>query len=206
MIRTLVHRLRPLADLRVSGLERLTGIDGPVILAANHAHDLDGRLIGDACPPRLRPSVLPPALALRARRSVLLFPEHGVSPDSTVGRFHDDAAALAQAHQVPIVPVAVRGTFALPRTGGTRAVRSRTHLVFVRFGDPIPTGRTIGATTGRLRDAVVALLREDASTWWETATSAPVDDGEAGDSWLVTWDALEPVARTDAAERARIWA
>ncbi len=206
MIRALAHRLRPLVDLRVSGLERLTGIRGPVILVANHAHDLDGRLIGDACPPRLRPSGLPPALALTARRSVLLFPEHGVSPDSTVGRFHDDAAALAQSHGVPIVPVAVRGTFALPRSGGIRAVRSRNHLVFVRFGDPIPTDRTIASTTAQLRDAVVALLREDASTWWETATSAPTGDREAGDSWLVTWDALEPVSRTDAPEQARIWA
>ncbi len=206
MIRALAHRLRPLVDLRVSGLERLTAVGTPLVLAANHAHALDSRLVADACPSRLRPSALPPLLALAAGRSVLLFPEHGISPDSTVGRFHDDAATLAQSRGVPIVPVAVRGSFALPREGGARAIRSQSHVVFVRFGDALAPGATPAETTGRLREAVVSLLREDASTWWEQATSAPAPERTGPDSWLVTWDALEPVGRPGAAERARIWA
>ena len=205
MIRALVHRLRPLVDLRTAGTERLSAVPGPVVFAANHAHPLDARLIGDACPGRLRPSTLPPAVALRAGRSVLLFPEHGVSPDSTVGRFHPDAAELALARGVPLVPVAVRGSFALPHSGGAAEVRAQRRTVMVRFGDPVALRGDAASLTSQVRDAVVALLDEDATTWWETAMSAGPDAGPEPDSWLVTWQGLEPVRRPGGIERPRIW-
>ncbi|HEX2858355.1 MAG TPA: lysophospholipid acyltransferase family protein [Propionibacteriaceae bacterium] len=205
MIREALHRLRPLVEVRTAGLERLAALAGPVVFAANHAHPFDARIVGDACPPRLRPSTLPPALALRAGRSVLVFPEHGVSPDSTVGRFHPDAAALALSRAVPLVPVALRGSFALPHAGGTAAVRAERRTVLVRFGDPVPADGGAGRVTARLRDAVVALLEEDATTWWDTATSEAPAAAPERDSWLVTWQGLEPVRRPGGSERPRIW-
>jgi len=205
MIGRLAHRLRPLVSLRTAGTERLAAQPGPVVFAANHAHPLDARIIADACPARLHPSALPPAVALRVGRSVLMFPEHGVSPDSTVGRFHPDAASLARSLGLPLVPVAVRGSFALPHAGGLSAVRAQQAPVMVRFGDPVPLAGDDEAVTAALRDAVVALLEEDASTWWDTATAATPGPRSQPDSWLVTWQGLEPVRRPGGAERPRIW-
>ena len=205
MIRTLLHRLRPLVDLRTAGLERLAAVPGPVIFAANHAHPLDARIIADACPGRLRPSALSPVVALSLGRSVLMFPEHGISPDSTVGRFHQDAATTALAHGVPLVPVAIRGSFALPHVGGPARVRAQRRTVLVRFGDPVAAAGGSLEMTESLRDAVVALVEEDAASWWDTATAGVPTAHPDGDSWLVTWQGLEPVRRPGAAERPRIW-
>lgn len=108
---------------------------------------------------------------LRAGKQLLVFPEGTRSEDGTVKPFKNGGFHAALRAEVPVVPVAIEGTYRLmgkhaPDTGEMQSVRR----VLVQIGAPIapPTeGREKGrveALRDRVREAVVAMhssLREE---------------------------------------------
>jgi 1-acyl-sn-glycerol-3-phosphate acyltransferase len=77
------------------------------------------------------------------RWNVLLFPEGTRSRDGRLGKMRSGAAVLAQQHNVPIVPIYVKGTHDAMPPGRNWPKRlkgrflSRRHRVEVHFGQPI---------------------------------------------------------------------
>jgi len=72
--------------------------------------------------------------ALQGGALLIIFPEGGISPDGRLRPFHDGAAMLAARAQVPMIPIAIRGTAdALPLG---RMVPRRWPIT-VRIGQPI---------------------------------------------------------------------
>lgn len=96
--------------------------------------------------------------ALRAGRTVVIYPEGTRSTDGRVGEFRSGAVRLARDCGVPIVPVAIVGTAdVLPKDGTFSPAPME-----VRFGEPVDP-RTTSASD--LRSQVLALRGGD-----------PVDD------------------------------
>jgi 1-acyl-sn-glycerol-3-phosphate acyltransferase len=79
------------------------------------------------------------------RWNVLMFPEGTRSRDGSLGKMRSGAAVIAQQHQVPIVPILVKGTHQAMPPGRNWPKRlkgrflSRRHRVEVHFGAPIST-------------------------------------------------------------------
>ena len=58
--------------------------------------------------------------------TLIVYPEGTRSPDGIPGRFRMGAASLAVSHQVPVIPVSLRGTYAaIPRGRGRLLLRHR---------------------------------------------------------------------------------
>ena len=71
--------------------------------------------------------------------SLVIFPEGTRSTDGWMGKFRMGAAFLAKEYDVPVVPVAHRGTFAaMPRGQGWPSPGRRQ--VTIRFGEPLVAG------------------------------------------------------------------
>jgi 1-acyl-sn-glycerol-3-phosphate acyltransferase len=88
--------------------------------------------------------------ALRAGRTVILYPEGTRSTDGTIGEFRSGALRLARDCGVPIVPVAVMGTAdVLPKDGRYSPAPMRVHL-----GAPLDPRLT---SAPQLREHVVVL-------------------------------------------------
>ena len=90
------------------------------------------------------------APALKAGRTVVLYPEGTRSTDGTIGEFRSGALRLARECGVPIVPVALTGTADVLPKGG----RWSPAPMQVRIGEPIDPS-TVSAA--ELRASVVAL-------------------------------------------------
>lgn len=89
-------------------------------------------------------------LALRAGRTVVIYPEGTRSTDGTVGEFRSGALRLARDCGVPIVPVAIMGTAdVLPKDGSFSPAPME-----VRLGAPVDPHTTSAA---QLRAQVLAL-------------------------------------------------
>lgn len=77
------------------------------------------------------------------RWSLLMFPEGTRSRDGRIGKLRTGAAVIAAHHDIPIVPIYVRGTYDAMPPGQTWPRRipgrfvSRRHRVDVYFGDPV---------------------------------------------------------------------
>jgi 1-acyl-sn-glycerol-3-phosphate acyltransferase len=96
--------------------------------------------------------------ALKAGRTVIIYPEGTRSTDGHIGEFRSGALRLARECGVPIVPVAVTGTADVLPKGG----RWSPAPMQVRIGEPIDPN---AASASELREHVVALrdgLRPDA--------------------------------------------
>ncbi|MGX9790521.1 lysophospholipid acyltransferase family protein [Mycobacterium sp. MMS18-G62] len=88
--------------------------------------------------------------ALKAGRTVVLYPEGTRSTDGTIGEFRSGAVRLARECGVPIVPVALTGTAdVLPKGGNWSPAPMQ-----VRIGEPIDPSI---ASTAELRAQVLAL-------------------------------------------------
>lgn len=98
---------------------------------------------------------------LDKRVSVMIFPEGTRSDSGELGEFKDGAFRLAVDKQVPIVPLAVRGTRTALRPKDWRIGRSEADVYVL---DPIDTaGLTradVKGLTARTRDAIAAKLAE----------------------------------------------
>lgn len=95
--------------------------------------------------------------ALRAGRTVVVYPEGTRSTDGTIGEFRSGAVRLARDCGVPIVPIALTGTAdVLPKDGQYSPAPMQ-----VRIGDPVDP-QSVSAS--HLRDRVLAL--RDGRTLW----------------------------------------
>jgi 1-acyl-sn-glycerol-3-phosphate acyltransferase len=117
-----------------------------------------------------------PAKLIEAGWSIVMFPEGTRSPDGWTRRFRPGAAALAHSQGIPIVPVAISGSFAaMPR--GRNWPRPGRPPVHVRYGRPVRPvdGENTLALNGRVSAAISALLDEDNSSWYAAAKRAAAE-------------------------------
>jgi 1-acyl-sn-glycerol-3-phosphate acyltransferase len=123
--------------------------DVPVrrFVATSLAGILPVRRSGDGGYAALLAAVRP---ALKAGRTVVVYPEGTRSTNGTIGEFRSGALRLARDCGVPIVPVAVMGTAdVLPKDGRYSPAPMRVHI-----GDPVDPANT---STPQLRAQVMAL-------------------------------------------------
>lgn len=144
--------------------------------------------------------------------SLVIYPEGTRSRDGWVGRFQLGAAYLATQHDVPVVPIAHRGTFAAMPRGQNWPSAGRRQLT-LRFGEPLypREGESARAFTPRIREAVGALLDEERTTWWEArrrqaAGSTPDPSGPDVAPWRRIWEQTASVsAPAPNGRRLRAW-
>jgi len=100
--------------------------------------------------------------------ALVWFPEGGLTRDGALQRFQAGVGVLVERHKVPVVPVAIEGSYeAWPYGGGFPMGFRRWHPIRVRFGAPLDPAKLIAADAGqpqaiadRLHDAVAALARD----------------------------------------------
>jgi 1-acyl-sn-glycerol-3-phosphate acyltransferase len=144
--------------------------------------------------------------------SLVIFPEGTRSNDGWMGNFRMGAAFLALEHDVPVVPVAHRGTFAAMPRGQNWPSKGRRQLT-IRFGEPLRArpGEGVREFAPRIKDAVASLLDEDRTTWWESrqraaAGQTPDPSGPPVAQWRRVWEQSEsPVSTEGPASRLRAW-
>ncbi len=125
--------------------------------------------------------------------NVVVFPEGTRSPDGWPRPFRHGAAMLSVRHQIPVIPIGIRGSYAAMPRGRNWPVPGRPPVV-VRFGPPlVPTSDTdIRSFGGQIEAAVAQLLTEDRDTWWSAqqaaslAESTPASGGPATGSARAT--------------------
>jgi 1-acyl-sn-glycerol-3-phosphate acyltransferase len=124
--------------------------------------------------------------------NVLAFPEGTRSRDGTLGRFHHGPARLALDARRPLLPVAIRGTFAAMPVGQRWP---RPGQVRVRFGPPLSPRpeEHLRDATRRLRKALERLLVEDATTWWSALRGVEYPP-QAAPRWRRVWASSTPLA------------
>jgi 1-acyl-sn-glycerol-3-phosphate acyltransferase len=143
--------------------------------------------------------------------SLVVFPEGTRSVDGWLGKFMAGAAWLAVEHQVPVVPVAHRGTFAaMPR--GKNWPNPGRQAVTVRFGEALRAapGESAREFAPRVRAAVAALLDEDRTTWWEAQQRVafgrtPDPSGPKVAQWRRVWEQTEAPVVVSGAPAPRAW-
>jgi 1-acyl-sn-glycerol-3-phosphate acyltransferase len=143
--------------------------------------------------------------------SLVVFPEGTRSPDGWAADFRRGAAHLALTCDVPIVPIALRGSFAAMPKGRNWPVPGR-RPVHVRYGDPLSARADDDAAslTERLR-AEVARLRDEDETDWYTALRRSADGatpslaGPDAARWRRVWDATAPVEAPRPSSRRSPW-
>jgi len=128
--------------------------------------------------------------------NLLVFPEGTRSKDGWVREFRLGAARLAVEHAVPVVPVALRGTYqAMPR--GTSWPAKGRKPVTVRFGRALYPRENETATgfNQRMRAGLAITLNEDRSTWWDAIRTGTQDDaaGPQVARWRRVWEASAPM-------------
>ena len=131
--------------------------------------------------------------------SILVFPEGTRSRDGWMQRFRSGAARLALEHHVPVVPIAIRGSFAaMPRGRGWP--RAGRFPVSIRYGPPIrPTGdEDVRAFSSEIHAAIGRLMDEDETTWWESLRrqargEMPPTMGRDAAEWRRVWESTRPL-------------
>jgi 1-acyl-sn-glycerol-3-phosphate acyltransferase len=143
--------------------------------------------------------------------SLLVFPEGSRTTDGWVAKTRPGTARLAAAAGVPVVPVALRGTFAAMPRGRSWPVPGRPP-VRVRFGQPIwpQAGEEPRDLTGRLDAALATLLDEDETDWWQASRRAardatPSASGPVAATWRRRWPATLPPADREPDRRPTPW-
>lgn len=148
-----------------------------------------------------------PGALLAAGWSIIVYPEGTRSPDGVTGRFKLGAAWLAVQHQVPVIPVGLRGTYAAMPRGSAWPVRGRSRIS-VRYGPPIvpAPGETVRQLATKISATVSALIAEDATSWWAAQRRhmiTPVEPPPG--SWRRTWQQSEAPVEGSRRRRPTIW-
>lgn len=150
-----------------------------------------------------------PAQLLADGWNLVVYPEGTRSPDGWPTRFRPGGAALALAAGAPVVPVAIRGSYAAMPRGRSWPAPGRLP-VSVLVGAPLRAtdGEDALALAGRAQAEVARLLDEDETDWWSSlrraAADAPDRPAPPVGSWRRTWQASQPAARS-AEPGARVW-
>ncbi|RRD07224.1 hypothetical protein EII34_01715 [Arachnia propionica] len=186
--------LNPLAwrlEYQVAGLGALDGLDAPVILACNEQGVLDWRVLEAALPARLRATWRRPSRALARGRSTVIFSE-AAGPEGGVGEFSGVPAELANLHNVPVVPVALVGTYHLKEV--LRLALERRPKVSVRFGAPIYVrGQSLEEATAEIQTAVTALFNRTDLSWWALQHRGPIrGESQPMARWRRRWEQSSP--------------
>jgi 1-acyl-sn-glycerol-3-phosphate acyltransferase len=133
--------------------------------------------------------------------NLIVYPEGTRSRDGWLGRWRHGAARLAIEYELPVVPVALRGTFAAMPRGRSWPVKGRVP-VSVRFGPPIRPGpgEEFPTLSRRMQQELARLHDEDASTWWESLRReaedrTPALAGPDAPRWRRVWEASRPLPR-----------
>jgi 1-acyl-sn-glycerol-3-phosphate acyltransferase len=137
---------------------------------------------------------------LRDEWNLVVFPEGTRSRDGWMQRFRTGAARLALEHGVPVVPVAIRGSYAaMPR--GRSWPRGGRFPISVRYGPPLHPDHSeeVRAFSDRMRAGIARLMDEDKTSWWESLRrqadgTAPDVDGPDGAPWRRVWAATAPIS------------
>jgi 1-acyl-sn-glycerol-3-phosphate acyltransferase len=125
--------------------------------------------------------------------SILIYPEGTRSQDGWMRSFRLGAAQLACHHQVPVIPVAIRGAYAAMPRGRNWPHRGRPRIA-VHFGPllrPIE-GESVPASNARMVAAVSQLWSEEDLGWWGALRAAadkelPPTSGPKVASWRRIW-------------------
>ena len=177
-------------EYQVAGLDSLPGVEGPVVFAVNGQGVLDWQVLRAVLPARLRTTTRGVDRALARGRSIVIFSEPSLV-DGGVGEFTTLLAELANEHNVPIIPVAIVGTFKLNEV--LRLALRRRPRVSVRFGSPIYVrGQSIEGTTEVVQGAVGALFHSGELSWWAIQSHAPMACGETMPRWRRLWQQTAP--------------
>jgi 1-acyl-sn-glycerol-3-phosphate acyltransferase len=153
-----------------------------------------------------------PSQVLAEGWNLVVYPEGTRSSDGWLGRFRMGAAWLAVENQVPVIPVAHRGTFAaMPRGQGWPSPGRRP--VTIRFGEPlVPQPDEAPRDFAlRVRAGVAALLDEDSTSWWaarKRVASGTTPDPSGPDiaQWRRVWSqSAAPRVGGSAARRRPTW-
>src|SRR4051794_33146823 len=149
--------------------------------------------------------------------SLMMFPEGTRSPDGWTRRFRLGAAYLAVAAGVPVVPVALVGSFAaMPRgRGWPKPGRPEVH---VRYGRAVRQGAGESAREfgQRIATSVATLLDEDRSDWYaalrrSASDSTATPSGPKAAQWRRVWQSTASPTPRRRAPRAwrdsapRVW-
>lgn len=189
-------------DYQVAGLDALSGLQGPVIFAANETGVLDWQVLRSVLPARLRTTQTNPSRSLSAGRSVVVFTDEPLV-DGGVGEFTPVLAQLASQHNVPIVPVALVGTFKLKEV--LRLSLRHKPRVSVRFGAPVYVrGRGLAEARAEVQGAVEQLFHTGELSWWnlQRAGVGTQPTPEPMPRWRRLWHQTKPRA---VATRRQIW-
>ncbi len=195
------NRLAWRVDYQVRGIDALTGLQAPVIFAANEQGVLDWQVLKLVLPPRLRTTHRRLSRALSQGRSVAIFTEDPLVADQ-VGDFTTAAADLATQYGVPIVPVALGGTFKLKEI--LRLALQSKPRVSVSFGAPIYAhNRSLSETTDEVQAAVGALFGSEHLSWWavQRGVTSAASTAESMPRWRRLWGQTAPRPE----ERRRLW-
>lgn len=117
--------------------------------------------------------------------SLLLFPEGTRSRDGWMNSFGSGAAHLCVARALPLVPIAIRGSYnAMPR-GASWPQRGRPHIT-VRYGRPLvpAEGEKASEFRHRITHAVARLAAEEELGWYgalRAAANGTIDLPSSGD-------------------------
>lgn len=179
-------------DYQVMGIDALTGLQAPVVFAVNEQGVLDWQVLRLVLPPRLRTTHRYLSRRLTQGRSVAVFTDDPLVPDQ-VGEFTTVAADLAIQYSIPIVPVALMGTFKLKEVLSL-ALKSKPK-VWVRFGAPIYVhGRPMAEITAEVQAAVGELFRSEHLSWWavQRGASAPACQADPMPRWRRLWGQTAP--------------
>lgn len=140
--------------------------------------------------------------------NVVVFPEGTRSPDGWMERFRMGAAYIAVEHQVPVVPVGIKGSFAAMPRGRGWPVPGRPRVA-VRYGEPLKPaeGESARDFAPKIVTAVSALLDEESTTWWQArkriaAGESPSQSGPDAARWRRVWEQTKPIEPASARRQA----
>jgi 1-acyl-sn-glycerol-3-phosphate acyltransferase len=138
--------------------------------------------------------------------SLLLFPEGTRSEDGWMSPLRLGAAHLCVTQGVPLVPIALRGTYAAMPRGRNWPMPGRARVV-VRYGTPLhpEEGEGARAFNTRMAASISQLWSEEELGWYASLRaqskgelSLPTGKQYPATSWRRTWESTRPLSARSA--------
>ncbi len=130
--------------------------------------------------------------------SLLLYPEGTRSEDGWMNPFRVGAAHLCVAKALPVVPIAISGSYAAMPRGRGWPLRGRPRIA-IRYGRPLhpAEGEKAGAFRRRMVEAVTRLAAEEEIGWYGITGTAPAPSIRGGGQmarWRRIWASTRPAS------------